>query len=288
MNAPDDTVLREVLWQLRDCLEQLVLIGGWVPHVYRWYGGFEGWDGGLALTEELDILVGAPADKPADPNNIAEALAAAEFAPVGETGAVWAKATDPGQRIEFMTPHRGPAASLGTITAVEGEPGIAAVMLEGLELLAHFTRTVELPVQTSEEILESLAVRVPSLGAYVVHKAATYPRRPRDAGSPGNPRKAKDILYLRDIMAGGSHAVAEVERDLETIASDGRGTVMRTARNHLYRELDGGTSGAVAEAAEILSERDRVSQDAAEADIRGHLTDLHDVLVSTLEQAGLA
>lgn len=287
MNTADDTVLREVLWHLRDCLEQLVLIGGWVPHVYRFYGGFEDWDGALALTEELDILVGS-SDKPAAPKNIAEALVAAEFTPVGESGAVWARAADRGRRVEFLTPHRGPAATLGTVTEVDGQPGIAALMLEGLELLGRFTRTVEMPVQTSEGRLESVAVRVPTLGAYVVQKAATYPRRPGEHGSPGNPRKAKDILYLRDIMAGGAQVVGEMKGDLEVIAFDGWGTVMRTARNNLYRELGGGTSATLAEAAEILSERNRVPQDAAEADIRGHLTDLQEILATTLEQAGLA
>jgi hypothetical protein len=287
MNVPEDAVLREVLWRLRDCLDQLVLIGGWVPHVYRFYGGFEDWDGGLALTEELDILVGS-SDKPADPMNIADTLAAAGFTPVGEHGAVWENVADRGQRIEFMTPHKGPAASVGTVGAVEGQPGIAAVMLEGLELLDHFTRTVEIPVQAPESNLESLAVRIPLLGAYVVHKAATFPRRPGESGSPGKPRKAKDVLYLRDIMAGGVQPVTEMERDLETIAADRWGTVMRTARNNLYRELDGRASAALTEAAEILAERDRVSLDFAEADIRGHLTDLYEILAATLEEAGLA
>jgi hypothetical protein len=32
--------LRSVLWTLRDYLPDLVLIGGWVPHLHRRYGVF--------------------------------------------------------------------------------------------------------------------------------------------------------------------------------------------------------------------------------------------------------
>lgn len=32
--------VRAVLWELRDYLPDLVLIGGWVPHLHRRYGPF--------------------------------------------------------------------------------------------------------------------------------------------------------------------------------------------------------------------------------------------------------
>jgi hypothetical protein len=49
--------LRSVLWTLRDYLPDLVLIGGWVPHLHRRYGVFPEWGGELSLTSELDVLV---------------------------------------------------------------------------------------------------------------------------------------------------------------------------------------------------------------------------------------
>ncbi len=38
--------LRRVLWELRDYLPDLILIGGWVPYLYRRYGGLGTWRSG--------------------------------------------------------------------------------------------------------------------------------------------------------------------------------------------------------------------------------------------------
>lgn len=42
--------LRAVLRELRDHLPDLVLIGGWVPHLHRRYGPVPEWRGSLSLT----------------------------------------------------------------------------------------------------------------------------------------------------------------------------------------------------------------------------------------------
>jgi hypothetical protein len=50
--------LRSVLWELRDYLPDLVLIGGWVPHLHRRYGGFPEWRGELSLTSSTSWWTG--------------------------------------------------------------------------------------------------------------------------------------------------------------------------------------------------------------------------------------
>lgn len=53
--------LRQTLWVLREYLPELVLIGGWVPELYRRYGGFAGWSSRSSYTTKLDVLVEADA-----------------------------------------------------------------------------------------------------------------------------------------------------------------------------------------------------------------------------------
>src|SRR6478672_13333980 len=55
--------LHRILWTLRDYSAELIVIGGWVPHLYHKYGGFRGWTTGLSRTGEVDVLV--PAALPA-------------------------------------------------------------------------------------------------------------------------------------------------------------------------------------------------------------------------------
>ena len=49
--------LFRVLGVLKPYLDDIVLIGGWVPHLYRRFGGFRDWKGEISLTSEVDILV---------------------------------------------------------------------------------------------------------------------------------------------------------------------------------------------------------------------------------------
>lgn len=57
---PADVALAAVLWSLRSYLPELVLIGGWVPRLYRAHGGFTEWRSGLSGTMEVDVLVSPP------------------------------------------------------------------------------------------------------------------------------------------------------------------------------------------------------------------------------------
>lgn len=84
--------LRAALWELRDYLPDLVLIGGWVPHLYRRYGPFPEWRGALSFTAELDVLVPRHLPRRERPS-LPEVLAAAGFeqAPGSEVNAVWAR-----------------------------------------------------------------------------------------------------------------------------------------------------------------------------------------------------
>jgi hypothetical protein len=73
-------------------------IGGWVPFLYRRYGGFETWTGGEALAFEVDIV--SPPKLPAkDRPELTRLLQSAGFRPLvrGRRAAVWAKDPERGR-----------------------------------------------------------------------------------------------------------------------------------------------------------------------------------------------
>ena len=54
--SPEEALLK-LLWSIREYLSEIVIIGGWVPHLYRQYGGFSAWSAELSFTYEMDVLV---------------------------------------------------------------------------------------------------------------------------------------------------------------------------------------------------------------------------------------
>jgi hypothetical protein len=77
-----ERALRHILWELRLYLPDLVIIGGWVPHLYRAYGGFQTWTLEVPFTSEVDLLVHPPLPRAGD-ETIPEILREAAFEPVG-------------------------------------------------------------------------------------------------------------------------------------------------------------------------------------------------------------
>ncbi len=259
--------LLKILWKLRPYLADVVVIGGWVPHLYRRFGGFRVW--------KPELPAG---DRPP----IATILTEAGFQPVigAPMAAVWANKPEVGEKIEFLVDHAGPFKTLGEIHAVAEQPGLGAIALEGLWFLRQHIVTLEVPAGPAGVGMEGLPVRVPRLGAYVINKAATFSRR-HDLREGGNPKRAKDLLYIRDLMAAGDEVGARIAADLQVIIKSDRRSerYSRQAANNL-RLLSAGRWGEeLSEAAQMLAERGpSTSLDAAIADLRGHITDLSDLL----------
>jgi len=267
-----DARLRRVLWDLQGILPEVVLIGGWVPHLYRKHGGFPEWSSVLSLTEELDVLVEPLAREP-ETVDVASVLKQAGFEPIDEGQSVWEDKSAEPRRIEFMTPHAGTALGTNNVVPVRGR-GLGALSLEGLGVLGVFTRGIEVLVGSFEGSARTVSVRVPTLGAFVVGKAVVFPRRPPDPPGGGHPKAAKDVLYMRDIVAAGGEVVAQVEADLTRIASTEWEAQLNTARNNTYLLFEGANSKYLDEAAGMLAERETKEPAAARADLEGHVTDL--------------
>lgn len=273
--------LRAVLWELRAYLPDLVLIGGWVPHLHRRYGPFPEWRGSLSLTAELDILVSRQLPAGERPP-LRELLIAAGFeqGPGSEVNAVWAREPDRGEKIEFLTPAVMLRRNQHTVPVWE-QPGIAAIPLADLDFLARHPVEISIPVVHSAGDV-TLQVRVPQLGAYVVNKACTFSRRGRRGDSAEAPKGGKDLLYLHDLMAAGTAVIDHIEREIRSIASTSHadGEQVHTAVNHVDLAIRAGDANRnVQAAASMLVERgDAATATAAQQRLRGYLTDLLEIL----------
>jgi hypothetical protein len=278
-----EPALRRILWELRPYLDQVVIIGGWVPYLYRRYGGFASWAAGLSLTAEVDVLVDRPLPS-GDRPTIPEILHAGGFRPTADVGggAVWLGDVAAGEKIEFLVPHTGTGLQQGNIVPIAPQNRLRAISLHGLELLRRHRRSLRIPLPAPGG--QELEVWVPLLGAYVVNKASTFMRRQAHAAG-GNEKRAKDLLYLRDVAAAGHEVMEHVASDLREMKRDRTAAMrIREAANMLQLAVSGGPESGVPQAAAMLRERERsFSEAAAVADLRGNLADLLEVLREPLD-----
>lgn len=274
--------LRRILQALRSYLDEIVIIGGWVPYLYKRYGGFTDWSANTSLTAEVDVLVDRRLPQRERPS-IPELLRRADFRPSEEEGAlaVWEGDAGAGEKIEFLVPHHGTGRQMGVVVPVADQAGMGAIPLVRLEFMRQFKQKLAVPVATGhgEQFLDTW---VPTLGAYTVNKASTFLARREHPGG-GNPKRAKDLLYLRDLMAAGPEVVARIESDLAAMVAD-TGTPARVKDSIEYagNTLKLALSGArplLPEVAAMLAEREpALGRETALADVQGHLTDLMEIL----------
>lgn len=272
-----ERALRRLLWQLRPYLGDLVLIGGWVPYLYRRYGDFANWNAPLSRTGELDVV--APAILPSDGRApIASLLTEAGLHPVPNAGnSIWASEPASGEKVEFFVAHRGMARDIGRPVALTGQDGLGAIPLTDMSLLQTYTQTVDVPIAVAGAAPQRLPVRVPTLGAYLATKAATFDKR---MGGTGDPKRAKDLLYIRDVMAAGAEVVDRVELDVRHM----RGTdpsvagYLDSAANRLAALHLREPTSALRDAAMILAGRDGHSLERAMDELRGYTMDLREIL----------
>jgi hypothetical protein len=214
-------------------------------------------------------------------------LRAAGFEPDSErAAAVWSKDAASGEKIEFLIAHQGTARQQGRVVVVRGQEHLGAISLAGLDLLGRHTSVLTMPIGFLDNEMVTAQVRVPLLGAYVVNKAVTFPYRSPRAEDVVNPKRAKDLLYLRDLMAAGDDVVDRIEQDLREIANADPVAVndIRSAHNNLSLLLSGSLSRILPEVAQAVDVRSGLGPDAAIADVAGHLTDLLEVVRAVLRE----
>jgi hypothetical protein len=279
---PLERALQRILWEFRPYLNDVVIIGGWVPYLHQRYGHYPSWHARLSLTAEVDTLLPSTLPVGSRPP-LKQILTDAGFRPEvhGPTAAVWINDPQLGEKIEFLVPHEGPVSTSGTIIPLQEQSGIGAMALERLDILARHTTVLKVMAMGQDETVTPVDVRVPTLAAYVINKSITFLKRRPHASGQHNPKQAKDLLYLRDLMAAGTDVVSRIEDDIADM-------LMKEKLTEGHRDqfaLDSAANAlttlpqiAVLEAAAMLAERDGGSMVAGEADVRGYLTDLGELL----------
>lgn len=245
------------------------------------HGGFRTWTLEIPFTSELDLLVRPPLARVGD-ESIPEILRDAGFEPIGRgrAAATWDKDPEAGEKVEFLIAHTGTARQRGQVVPVPDQDGLGAISLVGLDLLRQRTTNLRVPLGSYEGVIQEVAVNVPRLGVYAVNKAVTFPYRGARAGEMVNPKRAKDLLYLRDLMAAGEEVMARIEDDVQQVATSDTSAIedIRTARNNLALVLNGTLQRILPEVADAVSVGFGMGPEDALSDVRGHLTDFSLIL----------
>ncbi len=280
--AQFEQALRRVLWELREYLADVVIIGGWVPYLHKRYGGFKEWRSKVSRTAEIDVLVHTRVIAGARPT-LRELLVDAGFKPDADLGeaAVWRRDDASGEVLEFLVPHTGTARQLGRVTPLREHTGVGAISLSDLEVLQEHTQDLRIPVSLPARQVEHLPVRVPRLGAFLVNKAATFHKRQHTGAAPHS-KRVKDLLYIRDLTAAGPEVVTRITHDLKEIRQSSAGRMQADyAANHVRLLLESSDQVVLEEAATMLAERDGLDIEQATADMRGFLADAQALLSGT-------
>lgn len=167
---------------------------------------------------------------------------------------MWVRSGVAGEKIEFITTHQGLARGQGRVVPLTEQPGVGAIPLTELEVVRSHIRTLVLPPLSG---LGAVHVQVPTLGAYVVNKSLTFLQRRARTDEAGVPKLAKDLLYLRDIAAGGDDVIAALRDDLGCIARSPAGGAerLRSAATNLRFAAEGHLSHHLASVATMVVER---------------------------------
>jgi hypothetical protein len=158
---------------------------------------------------------------------------------------------------------------------VAGQPGVGAIALTDMDIMMNHTTTLRVPI-TGDRNADTLTVRVPLLGAYITTKAATFvKRRPtiENEITTANPKAAKDLVYVRDLMAAGDEVTDRITAEIEGLRKHSKGNreYLGIAEARLTDVLRSDPRGVIELAAREIAERDRVTAGVARADMIGHL-----------------
>lgn len=265
-----DRDLPPILGVLEPYLPDLILIGGWVPELYRRFGGVA-WSGRVSRTTELDMLVKSQL-APQGREPLRKLLEANGLRPARKEHfpADWVSSDTDVTAIEFIMNRPGPLNSESP-RQIDDQGWLGAIVVDNADLLAAFTRVLATPFAD-----RVLPVRVPTLGAWAVSKALTFgARRTSAGGAMASDKRAKDLLYIRDVMFAGGVVLTQVDADISDIAAEACWhTLLRTANERLAAVAEAEAKQEVTKAALELSTRDGLSAAAATGEIRGAAREL--------------
>lgn len=184
----DPLSLFRVVGVLSPYLDEIVIVGGWVPFLYDRYGQMPS-PHPLPRTIDVDVVVPRRIKKHGG-LTIDELLSQAGYrarVSSSDIPVVIYELDSPSAEIEFLTPEIGRPGK----AALAVQRGLTAQPLRYLQILLENTRKIEIKDTTGGLDID-LAVKVPSPGAFVYQKGLTLSR-----GSRRSPAKvSKDLYYI--------------------------------------------------------------------------------------------
>jgi hypothetical protein len=272
MDDPFDSIFVPIVRDLQDVLDNLVVIGGWVPELHRRFGETEEWSVKPLATTEVDLLLDGSGDIDGAHEAVVETLERVGFSPTGgeRASAVWERDVSEGERLEFFLNSTGPWEGLGEVQALEGDQRLGALSLRGLKILQEKSVVFSVPTGLDEAPSSAAQVRVPELAVFLAHKGATFRQR-------GDLQKrVKDLHYIVDVMQSGDSPADLVERQIANYCAEGGAAaeLARQARNLVGLVLEEPSGTALRQGlAEGLSVRHGISVAEGDARARGFLAD---------------
>lgn len=182
--------LLKTLVVLEPYLDEIVIIGGWVPLLYRRYGKLSSRHPSLR-TIDIDIVVPGTLKEVGRPT-IDELLIQAGYeAPVygsDISSATKYKLRSPVTEVEFLTPEVGlPGRPFRTV-----QRGLTAQRLRYLAILLENINEIRVSDDLPPGSTIDLIVRIPSPAAFIYQKGLTLVKR--------HSKVAKDLYYIFDLI----------------------------------------------------------------------------------------
>lgn len=189
-----DPQLLGTLAALGEYLEDIVLAGGWVPHLYReiWTPespvlGRRTRHVDAAVRGRLPVRQGSRLDLLLAAEGYAQRLAG----PSGLAAQIYESPPNSNLLpIEFLAPLTGPREQ----ATAEIEEGVTAQALRYLNILLDNIFDVHLSGQALPRPSVELTVRIPTPGAYILHRGLIHARG-------GSSRRGKDLYYIYETWA---------------------------------------------------------------------------------------
>jgi len=202
----DHVVAKKVLFSLLDALRpylnDIVIVGGWVPQIHAWQE-----EGSEIHVHSFDV--DAALDRKKLPTRRGESITdlltkkgfAHERSPGGMLGGGGGKGGATPSRfvyrkgkvevpVEFIAPQRGSGKDIG----VNVQRGFVVQALRYTDIALETTLEVELKGEDLDGVVREVKFKVPTLAAYVYAKGLIYPKREEVE------KRGKDLAYIYEIL----------------------------------------------------------------------------------------
>lgn len=186
---------------LHDYLSDIVIVGGWVPHIYAWKEEsaeitVRSFDVDAAVAAKVPLRGGKGISAAMEAAGFEKQLADSSFA-MTAFGKERPQVTQFFFRrgklevpVEFITPLLG----RGEAQTVRIQAGLVAPALRYTDILLDHTATISLAEETLAGKKANFKFRVPTLPAFVFAKGLVFGRRPT------TDKKGKDLAYILEVL----------------------------------------------------------------------------------------